>query len=262
VDITSEKIKAYWNAVSCGTNRTEKAKFSRQYFDEIESFRYQHEPYIQQFAEFDRWTGKDILEVGVGAGTDFSQFVKRGANGYGVDLTEEAIANTSRRLEVYGLSAEELRVCNAETLPFEDDKFDLVYSWGVIHHAEHMEAVFDEIYRVTKPGGHIKIMVYNLNSTHAWYRCFVNALPKGKIRGGRKWAIYHYQESFATKAYTSREISKMVKQYPHKDLQFYFWDQRIRNGAHFEYLRRLIQSITPTRMRWHMAFEFTKIEES
>jgi 2-polyprenyl-3-methyl-5-hydroxy-6-metoxy-1,4-benzoquinol methylase len=72
-------------------------------------------------------------EVGVGAGTDHLQWARAGALCHGVDLTDAAIETTRARLAHYGFTSE-LRRVDAETLPFPDDTFDVVWSWGVIHH--------------------------------------------------------------------------------------------------------------------------------
>jgi ubiquinone/menaquinone biosynthesis C-methylase UbiE len=256
----TRQVRDYWEKGSCGTDRTEKDQYSLDYFEEIEEFRYKHEPFIHSFVQFTRWQGKRILEVGVGAGTDFLQFVRAGAIACGVDLTAEAIRNVQKRLVLYGLKAEDLRTCNAVTLPYDAEVFDLVYSWGVIHHAENMEQVFAEIYRVARIGGHVKIMVYNLRSLYAWYKFLQYGLPQGKFLGGRQWAIYHFQESYATKAYSEREIRSLLTNFPHKDLRFYYWDQLVREGARFEYIRRVLQKVTPPAHRWYLAFEFVKTE--
>jgi len=73
------------------------------------------------------------LEVGCGVGTDLLQFARAGARVHGVDLSRQSVALAQRRLELYGFEAE-IREADAEALPFEDETFDLVYSWGVIHH--------------------------------------------------------------------------------------------------------------------------------
>lgn len=253
------KVAEYWDRASCGTNRAEGAKYSLQYFDEIEEFRYEHEPFIHSFAQFTRWHGKKVLEVGMGAGTDFLQFVRAGARAYGVDLTQESISNVESRLKLYGLSAEDVRACNAECLPYEDNSFDLVYSWGVIHHADDMERVLAEIYRVAKAGGGIKVMVYNANALYTWYKYIRHAILTGNVLKGRRWAICNYQESYGTKVYSKSYISRLLRFYKHSNLKFYFWDQYIRRGAKCEKLRRIIHGLTPSCMRWYMAFEFTKL---
>jgi ubiquinone/menaquinone biosynthesis C-methylase UbiE len=209
-----EQVRAYWNRASCGTEFIEQEKYSAIYFDEIEQFRYTIEPEIFSFAQFSRFHGKKVLEVGVGAGTDFLQWVRSGAIAYGIDLTEEAIHNAKLRLDLYGLEAAELQVADAEQLPYEDNFFDVTYSWGVIHHSPDMEQCFKEIVRVTKPGGIIKVMVYNKHSLFAFYRYLLCGLFKG--RPFAKWddILFRHQESIGTKAYTFDQIKRMIAQYP------------------------------------------------
>ncbi len=256
--VETQIVRDYWEQASCGTDRTERPKHSLEYFEEIEKFRYDHEPYIHSFAQFTRWRGKDVLEVGVGAGTDFLQWARAGANAHGVDLTLEAVENVQQRLSVYGLAAKSLVNCNAEQIPHKSNSFDLVYSWGVIHHAENMEKVFDEIYRVVKPGGTIKIMVYNIRSMHSWYMYVQYGLLAGKPFSSRAKAIYEHQESYATKAYSEKQIKQLLSRYAHSNLRFSYWDQLIRTGAKAERTRRALQSLVPAGRRWYMAFEFNK----
>ena len=139
------RVKEYWNTEACGTDVAEAPKFSRQYFDQIEDNRYRVEPEIFAFAQFTRFRDQKVLEVGIGAGTDFMQWVRAGAKAYGVDLTEEAVEHAKKRLDAYGLSAEEVRVADAENLPYPDNTFDLVYSWGVIHHTPDTIKALEEI---------------------------------------------------------------------------------------------------------------------
>ena len=254
-----KEVQNHWEKQSCGTHASESEKFTLDYYEEIEEFRYRHEPFIHEFAQFTRWRGKQVLEVGVGAGSDFLQFIRAGAIADGIDLTEEGIQNTQNRLKVYDLKERQLEKTSAEKLPFPDNVYDLVYSWGVIHHTDDTEKAFNEIVRVTKPGGRVKIMLYNRSSLHTWYMFLRYALPKGKIFGGRNWAVYHHQESYATKVFTEADVRRMLTDTQYKDLRFSYWDQRIRQGAKFEKIRRFLQRICPRKMRWYMAFEFTKV---
>ncbi len=77
--------------------------------------------------------GLKVLEVGVGLGADHQQFADAGAELYGIDLTEKAVEHTRKRLAYLGLESN-LSVGDAEDLDFPDESFDLVYSWGVLHH--------------------------------------------------------------------------------------------------------------------------------
>ena len=102
------------------------------------------------------------MEVGVGAGTDFVNWVRNGAIATGVDLTQSGVALTGERLEIEGLEAD-VRVADAESLPFADDSFDIVYSWGVLHHSPDTPRAIEEVRRVLRPAGTALVMIY-----HAW----------------------------------------------------------------------------------------------
>ena len=209
-----DHVHDYWNKASCGTEHTQQEKYTKAYFEEIEAFRYSIEPEIFSFAQFTRFRDKNILEVGVGAGTDFIQWVRAGAHAHGIDLTQEAITNVKHRLEIYGLQAKELQVADAELLPYPDNFFDCVYSWGVIHHSPDTVTCLQEIIRVTKPGGNIKVMIYNRHSLFAVYRWALAGLLKGRPFRSLSHVLFHDQESLGTKAYTFKEIRKMVSTEP------------------------------------------------
>ena len=206
-----EKVKNYWNVASCGTEFIDKEKYSKDYFDAIEDFRYKVEPEIFSFAQFSRFRNKKILEVGVGAGTDFVQWVRSGCESYGIDLTEEALINTQNRLVLENINAKQLLIADAENLPFESNFFDLVYSWGVIHHSSEPFKALAEIIRVTKPSGIIKIMIYNRHSLFAFYRWVKEALLKFRPFRSLKNVIFYNQESYGTKAYTRKEVLNELK---------------------------------------------------
>lgn len=209
-----QSVREYWNAQTCGTDAAASEKFSRAYFDEIEAYRYATEPYIFSFAQFTRFHGKSMLEIGLGAGTDFLQWVRAGALAHGIDLTEQSIEHVRRRLAVYGLEARDLRVSDAENLPYPDNHFDLVYSWGVIHHSPNTVRALEEIVRVLKPGGVMKIMIYNRHSLHTYYRWVYYALLRGKPFKSLAWVLFHHMESQGTKGYTLREVADILARYP------------------------------------------------
>src|SRR5215475_10913273 len=120
------EVKAFWNRRSCDVVFARSEKFSREYFEEIEQWRYEDQPFIHSFAQFTRYHGKKVLEVGFGAGTDFIQWLRAGAIASGIDLTEEALANLSHRIRMYNLpDAESLQVGDAEDLPLPSNSFDL-----------------------------------------------------------------------------------------------------------------------------------------
>lgn len=96
-------------------------------------------------------------------GDDTAQWAKRGMEVTAIDLTEPAVDCTRLRLQLCGLSGDIL-LCNAESLDFADNTFDVVYSFGVLHHSPNTRATIDEVRRVLKPGGLAVIMLYHRHS--------------------------------------------------------------------------------------------------
>lgn len=159
-----EAVSAFWQANPCG-NETSEAVDRATYFAEIERYRYASAPWIKQAAAFERFAGKRVLELGSGMGTDGAQFARAGATYVGVDLTNAAVRLARENFATRGLAGDFL-AANAETLPFADDSFDHVYSFGVLHHTSLPTAAVDEIRRVLKPGATVTAMLYNRNSVN------------------------------------------------------------------------------------------------
>jgi ubiquinone/menaquinone biosynthesis C-methylase UbiE len=135
------------------------------------------------FVAFASLRGRDVLEVGCGSGIAVQLFAEAGANVTAVDLTPWAVATTSARLDAFGLESRVLEA-DAENLPFEDDSFDLVFSWGVIHHTSDMDRALAELVRVCRPGGRIVLMVYHRHSLFFLvYRAFQRFLPLARRLG-------------------------------------------------------------------------------
>ena len=166
-DIEISRVREYWNARPCNIRHSTSPVGSRQYFDEVEARKYMVEPHIPGFAEFERWRGEKVLEIGCGIGTDTINFARDGAHVTTVDLSEQSMELARKRAQVFGLS-DAIRFCpgNAEQLssfvPVE--KFDLIYSFGVIHHTPHPEAVLEQLRQYAGPGTTVKIMVYHRRS--------------------------------------------------------------------------------------------------
>jgi len=105
--------------------------------------------------------GKTILEVGVGMGSHAEILAEAAGEFVGIDLTRPAVAATRRRLQLTGRQHAVLLQMDAEKLAFPDATFDLVWSWGVIHHSASTRRALEEIRRVLKPEGRALVMVYH-----------------------------------------------------------------------------------------------------
>src|SRR5712691_3775307 len=162
-------VRAYWNARPCNVRHSQQPVGSREYFDEVEARRYFVEPHIPRFAEFSRWAGKRVLEIGCGIETDTINFARAGATVTAVDLSEESLALARRRAAVYGLEDNiTFRAADAENLAaaVPSEPYDLVYSFGVIHHTPDPRRAFDQIREhYAGPDTTLKLMLYH---RYAW----------------------------------------------------------------------------------------------
>lgn len=207
----NEEVREFWEQGPCGSGDVivgELKPLSREWFEQIEEHRYRVEPFIHSIAQFPRHHGKKLLEVGVGAGTDHLQWARAGARCFGVDLTSAAIETTKARFSLYGFESE-LQRLDAEVLPFEDESFDVVYSWGVIHHSEKPERIIEEIRRVLKPGGRFIGMLYGRRSPLVFKFWVKHALLKGKPWLSFSDVVWDKVESVGTKAYTESELRSL-----------------------------------------------------
>ena len=162
---TIENVKEYWNDRPCNIRHSKKEIGTKQYFDEVENKKFFAEPHIKTFTEFDRWNGKKVLEIGCGLATVGINFASHGANYTGVELSDESLKLAKQRFDVYDLQGKFFSG-NAEHLStfVPIDNYDLIYSFGVIHHSPHPEKIIYEIKKYMNKNSVLKIMLYAKNS--------------------------------------------------------------------------------------------------
>lgn len=161
IDDKAEIVKQ-WNNDPCGGIRGMEAG-TAEYYRAVDHDRYEvFAQWMPSTMEFARFSGKRLLEVGYGQGTDLFQFARNGALVSGIDMTPSHFDIATRRFNLAGIDAD-LRLGDAEEMPFADASFDAVYSFGVIHHSPNTQKIIDEIHRVLRPGGRAIIGVY-----HRW----------------------------------------------------------------------------------------------
>jgi ubiquinone/menaquinone biosynthesis C-methylase UbiE len=238
------RVKSFWEEEPCGVAHAEAPEGTREFYDEIERTRNELEPFIERFADFDGARGKRLLEIGVGVGTDFVRFARAGAIASGVDLTEHAVELVRRRLELEGLEAD-LRVADAERLPFADGTFDRVYSWGVLHHTPDTGRSVREAIRVLRPGGELCVMLYARHSWVAYGLWIRHALLAGKPLRSLADVLSAHMESEGTKGFTKGEMRELFG-----ELQNLRIDKV--GTAYDRQISRGLASLTGNRLGWFL----------
>ncbi len=147
---------------------------TKEFFDRVDREFYSWNKPLHDQKPFDRlfsyeeYKGKKVLEIGCGLGTMLMNWAKNGAECTGVDLNKTSIEQTKERFKLHSLDAS-ISLEDANELPFEDNQFDYVYSWGVLHHSPNLDVSIKELFRVLKPGGGFGIMLYNRESLYQYY---------------------------------------------------------------------------------------------
>ena len=204
-------VRDFWNEASCGEHLLLDKEDQNGYRAQMGK-RYSLEPFIEGFAEFDRARNLDVLEIGVGLGADHQRFAQAGARLTGIDLTGRAIEHTRRRFDLFGLKSD-LRVGDAEALPFAEASFDCVYSWGVLHHSPNTQVAIDEVWRVLRSGGMAKIMIYHKHALVGYMLWLRYALLAGKPWRNLADIYASHLESPGTKAYTVGEARELFRRF-------------------------------------------------
>ena len=209
-DYLKVQLRDYWQASPCGEIYGQGEELQER-LERHRLERYRLEPYIFDFAKFEEGAGRDVLEIGVGMGADHLEWARnRPRSLTGVDLTPAAIAYTRSRLSQQGLTSD-LRVGDAEALPFPDASFDIVYSWGVLHHSPDTPKAISEALRVLRPGGIARVMIYHTYSITGYMLWFRYALMQGRPFRSLTDIYSEHLESPGTKAYTKVEAAEMFR---------------------------------------------------
>ncbi len=163
--VTINEVKEFWDGRPCNIRHSQKELGTREYFDEVADKKFFVEPHIKSFSNFNKWNGKRVLEIGCGLATVGINFASHGANYTGVELSEESLDLAKQRFDVYNMKGE-FYSGNAEELssfvPVET--YDLIYSFGVIHHSPHPEKIISEIKKYMNEDSTLKIMLYAKDS--------------------------------------------------------------------------------------------------
>ena len=212
-------VQSYWDANTCNTkwNFPGVEKGTKRYYEATKMRKYEIEPHIPKFADFESWRGKKVLEVGGGFCTTALDFALHGAILTVVDMSPKSLELCRQRFIAYDPkfnNSVRFVVGDAERLStiLSDDvgTYDLVWSFGVIHHSPEPQKSMNEFAQLVKPGGAVKIMVYALVS----YKLFwVQNATKQYDMSQARTLLGHYSEAVpgspCSHTYTLRQVRSL-----------------------------------------------------
>ena len=243
---SKENIKNYWDFQPCGVKYCPHQEGTREFFEFTEERRKKLEPFIENFAEFNKWKDKKVLEIGCGVGVDTLKFAKNGAKIFAIDISPKSVALAKKRLDYNALDGE-IAVSDAENLPFLDNQFDFVYSWGVLHHTPDIKKAVSEVFRVLKTGGRFCVMLYNRRSLVGLQLYLLYGLLKFRPFRRLKDVFADHLESPGTKALIKAEIEALFSIFPTFKIDTVVTPYDVRIGKRL-FLPRVFQRLIPKKI--------------
>lgn len=179
-------------------------EIDRRFFSSAANYLPPRQRPFDALIDFEGLESKDVLEIGVGHGSHAALIAARAKSFTGIDLTEAAAAMTRKRFEQFGIPGTIIQM-DAEEMSFADGSFDLIWSWGVIHHSADTRRLLLEMHRVLRRGGTTTVMVYH----HNWWNFgLIYGLVKGIAQGQlRKHRSLHRVVQAATDGAIGRYYS-------------------------------------------------------
>ena len=236
--ITIEEVKKFWNDRPCNIKHSSKELGTIEYFNEVELKKFRAEPHILKFTEFLQWKNKKVLEVGCGLGTVGINFALNGADYTGVELSKESLEIAKKRFEVYNQSGK-FYLGNAEELSsfVHIETYDLIYSFGVIHHSPHPEKIVSEIKKYMNENSVLKIMLYAKDS---WKNYMIDAgLDQPEAQYGCPIA----------NTYTKQDVVKLLDGYEVLSIeQDHIFPSQVEPYKLGEYIKQPWFDVMPTEM--------------
>jgi len=257
---TIDDVYKFWNDRPCNIRHSTKEIGTKEYFEEVSKRKYFVENHIPEFADFKKYKNKKVLEVGCGIGTAAHSFIENGAIYTGIDLSDKSVEIAKKRLEVFNLTGNiyQMNIEDMITTPQNketNDDFDLIYSFGVLHHTPDIQKSIQNIYKMLKPGGEFKMMLYAKNS---WkYYEITEGLDQYEAQNGVPIAnVYTHQEVRDLLTDFNNITIKQAHIFPYKIEQYknYVYEKK----DYFEVMPPELFQCLEKNLGWHLCISCTK----
>jgi len=280
----TEEIRKWWDAnpFTFGASGTAKTgdqvgripveKMDLKYFEEIERKFRKHsrsggqedgEPLLSKLVDYNLISNKKVLDIAVGSGFSLVSFAKEGGEVTGIDLTDFAVLEAKRNLELRGLKGEVFRM-DAQNLEFENNTYDFVNSWGCLMHMPNTEKAISEIYRVLKDNGQTLSYMYNKSSWPFWFNIiFLRGILLLKLlyyKFDIDRLTSRYSDGYTsggnrlTKFYSPRQVQEMYQKVGFKKVTVFPWqlpdepdNWPLRSFPVFKYLPKFMKNFMSKR---------------
>jgi SAM-dependent methyltransferase len=241
------KVREYWNRRIHDLEMTAQPVGSREFFDELDEYRFDKLAYLPRIVDFNGYRGRRLVEVGCGIGTDLVRFARGGAHVVGVDLSETAVRLARANLDTHEVPGA-LLIADGGRLPFPDDSVDVCYAHGVLQYSANPRAIVTETLRVLKPGGTGIFMVYNRRSwLMALSRIMKVGLEHADAPGLRLYSIREFRELIRG----FRHTTIIPERFPVRSRLHHGWKAAAYNGAFVGLFNALPRALV-RRFGWHL----------
>jgi len=247
------EVQKQWDGDPCGAVTAEHEEIGTlAFYRAVREHRYRvYAPWMDEVMSFESWSGSRALEIGVGLGSDHYRLAKAGCAMTALDLSREHLRHTTRHLALEGLSTAPV-YGDAERMPFPDNSFDLVYSFGVLHHTPGTQKAIAEVLRVLRPAGTALIGLYHRNSCFFWISTVIqNGLLRGRLfrKGWRRLlSDIEYRRNPAAaiplvKVYSRRDTIRLFRNFDQVKIESHHIE-----SSHFSLAGVLLRSVDRQRL--------------
>jgi len=214
--VSKKNIQEFWTKNVPGFDVISKdySPEQKEFYLAVDKHRYKYDSYILPLLESFVKEGDNVLEIGCGLGSDSRQIARKGGSIISLDLSFNNACLTKKGAKLLGLDKNRAVCGDAENLPFKDNAFDAVYSFGVLHHTPNTKKAIDEIYRIIKPNGKCLVMLYHKG--YAYYLLLLIYIPlfvKGKLRGNLDVFTSKYDHTPLSKMYSKKETRALFRKF-------------------------------------------------